>query len=165
MENASSAESVSRSNEPQRIVCAARGGKGSRPAVDRAIQLAKERDADLTFLFVVDTEFLSHALVGPPSVIRGQLHDMGEFIMATLQAKAEEAGVTADYAVREGEVRDQIVKYIDEHDVDVLVMGRPAGETDAARFDTGTVSNFAAALESGGGVEVVLVGQDDVLVD
>ncbi len=165
MENGDAAEGTPTGKEGQRIVCAARGGKGSRPAVNRAIRLASERDADLTFLFVVDTEFLSHALVGPPSVIREQLRDMGEFIMATLQARAEEAGVMADYAVREGEVRDQIVEYIGEHEVDVLVMGRSAEETEAARFDTGTVSNFAAALEHGSGVEVVLVGQDDILVE
>lgn len=165
MEDASNTNSAPEQGERQRIVCAARGGKRSRPAVDRAIRLAKERDADLTFLFVVDTEFLSHALVGPPSVIREQLRDMGEFIMATHQARAEEAGVMAEYAVREGEVREQIVEYIEEKDVDVLVMGRPIEETEAARFDAGSVSNFAAALEHGSGVEVVLVSQEDVIAD
>ncbi|MFQ5855249.1 MAG: universal stress protein [Anaerolineae bacterium] len=145
------------------IVCAARGGNGSRPAVTRAIALAKERDAGLTFLFVVDAEFLSHAIIGPPSVVHQQLRDMGEFIMATLQAKALESGVTADFAVREGRVREQIRQYLEDNDVEVLVMGRPVEETDAATFDAGTVSNFAAALEHETGVEVVLVGQEDVL--
>lgn len=148
-----------------RIVCAARGGKRSRPAVNRAIRLAKERDANLTFLFVVDTEFLSHALVGPPSVIHQQLRDMGEFIMTTLQERAKESGVDAEHAVREGEVREQITEYVKEKDVDVLVMGRPVEETEASRFDAGTVSNFAAALEHETGIEVVLVGQEDVLME
>lgn len=156
-------ESMSDPSKRQRIVCAARGGKESQPAVNRAIQLAKERDADLTFLFIVDAEFLCHAIIGPPSVVHRQLRDMGEFIMATLKVKAEELGVTADYDVREGEVREQIRQYLEENDVDVLVMGRPVEETDAAVFDTGTVSNFAAALEHDTGVEVVLVGQADVL--
>jgi nucleotide-binding universal stress UspA family protein len=155
-----------KSNEPggpPHIVCAARGGKRSRPAVNRAIKLAKERNADLTFLFIVDTEFMSHALVGPLSVVREQLRDMGEFIMATHQSRAKDAGVQADYAVREGDVREQIRAYLQENDVDVLVMGRPVQETAAAVFDVGTVTNFAAALEHEAGVEVVLVGQDDVL--
>ncbi|MBS1252950.1 MAG: hypothetical protein MAG451_01993 [Anaerolineales bacterium] len=165
MENEGGAESSSERRERQQIVCAARGGKGSRPAVNRAIRLAKERDADLTFLFIADTEFLSHALVGPPSVIREQLRDMGEFIMATLQAKAAEAGVMADYAVCEGEVGEQIREYVQENDVDVLVMGQATEEDDASRFDSGTVSNFAAVLEHGEEVEVVTVGQDDVLME
>ncbi len=129
----------------------------------RAIQLAKERDADLTFLFVVDVEFLCYATIGPLSIVHQQLRDMGEFIMATLQAKAQELGVASDYAVREGEVREQIRQYVEENDVDVLVMGRPLQETNAAIFDAGTVSNFAAALERDAGVEVILVGQEDVL--
>jgi nucleotide-binding universal stress UspA family protein len=157
--------SVDQTTQPQNrphVVCAARGGKRSRPAVNRAIRLAKERHADLTFLFVVDTEFISHALVGPLSVVREQLRDMGEFIMATHQSRASEAGVDADYAVREGDVREQIRTYLAENDVDVIVMGRPIEETEAAVFDVGTVTNFAAALEHDHGVEVVLVGQEDV---
>lgn len=146
-----------------RIVCAARGGKGSRPAVNRAIQLAREQEADLTFLFVIDAEFLCHAMIGPPSVVYQQLRDMGEFVMATLKARAAEQGVAADYAVRDGEVREQIRLYVEQNDVDVLVMGRPLQETDAATFDAGTVSNFAAALEHEYGIQVVLVGQEDVL--
>lgn len=163
MEDQGSVESTLKPSARLHIVCAARGGKGSRPAVDRAIRLAKERDADLTFLFVVDAEFLCYAMIGPPSVVHQQLRDMGEFIMATLQARAEESGVAADYAVREGHVREQIRQYLEESDVDILVMGRPIEETDAAIFDAGTVSNFAAALEREFNVEVILVGQDDVL--
>ena len=161
-------ELIANTSEPARrphIVCAARGGKGSQPAVHRAIRLAKAREADLTFLFVIDAEFLRHATLGALSVVYQQLHEMGEFIMATLQAKAEQQGVAAGYAVREGEVREQIRLYVEENDVDVLVMGRPVQETDAAMFNAGTVSNFAAALERESGVEVVLVGQDDVLWD
>ncbi len=157
-------ETPSQPDKQLHIVCAARGGKGSQPAVKRAIELARERNARLTFLFVVDTEFLSHSMmVAPPSVIREQLEDMGEFIMAMLQAQAREAGVIADYAVREGPVREQIRQFVEENDVDVLVMGRPHGETDADLFDEGTVTHFAATLEQETGVDVILVSQEDVL--
>jgi nucleotide-binding universal stress UspA family protein len=165
MQTAEDVEGPTDTSRRPHIVCAARGGQGSQPAVNRAIQLARERDADLTFLFVVDIEFLSHATVGPLSIIHQQLRDMGEFIMATLQAKARESGVTADYAVREGEVREQIRQYLEENQVDALVMGRPVEETEVAVFDAGTVSNFAAALERETGIEVILVSQKDVLVE
>lgn len=163
MENEEGVESKAVPAKRPRIVCAARGGTGSQPAVNRAIQLAKERDADLTFLFIVNAEFLSHAMIGPPSIIHEQLRQMGEFIMATLQAKAQASGVPADYAVREGEVREQIRQYLEENEVDTLVMGRPIEETEASLFDPGSVSNFAAVLERETGVEVILVGQEDVL--
>ncbi|MFQ5594517.1 MAG: universal stress protein [Anaerolineae bacterium] len=165
MQDAEGAQGVMDAPRPPRIVCPARGGQGSRPAVNRAIRLAKERNADLTFLFVVDVEFLSYATVGRLSVIQRQLRDMGEFIMATLQAKARESGVIADYAVLEGEVREQIRKYLEENPVDTLVMGRPIEETEVAVFNAGTVSNFAAALEREAGIEVILIGQQDVLLE
>lgn len=128
----------------------------------QAIQLARQRDAHLTFLFIVDTEFLSFATVAPATVIHEQLHNMGDFIMAKLEDQARESGVTAvDHAILEGGVREQIYRFVLDHDVDTVVMGRPVNETGGDVFDAGTVLNFAAALEHETGVEVVVAEQED----
>ena len=45
--------------KPDHIVCAVRGSPQSRATVTRAIDLALEHDARLTFFYAVDAEFLA----------------------------------------------------------------------------------------------------------
>ena len=45
---------------PKHIICAVRGGPESRETVTQAINLALEYEARLTFLHVLDAEFLEY---------------------------------------------------------------------------------------------------------
>ena len=56
-------------SQPKQIICAVRGGAESRDTVSRVIQLALETGARLTFLHVMDAEFLQYATIGPLSVV------------------------------------------------------------------------------------------------
>ena len=47
--------------KPKHILCAVRGGQESRNTVVRAIDLALEYDARLTFFHILDAEFLGAA--------------------------------------------------------------------------------------------------------
>ena len=73
-------------SEPERIVCAVRGSPESRATVTRAIDLALESGARLTFCYVVDAEFQAQAAIGSPlSVVYRELISMSEFTLLILK--------------------------------------------------------------------------------
>ena len=101
-----------------------RGGETSNPNQDRAIALAKERDADLLLLYVANVHFLDR-LAGPVIVdVETELEEMGEFLLALAQERAEKAGVRAKTLVLRGEFREALEQVIQEHEeVTTVVLG------------------------------------------
>ncbi len=139
------------------IVCAVRGGEKSKPTVDGAIALARDSAARLIFVYVIDAEFLAHATVGRHSITMPQLEAMAEFILLTMQVRAEEQGVSAEYAIREGQVQEQIRAYVLEVHPDILVMGKPAHQEDDDLFTHPVQNAFVQSLQDEAGVEVILL--------
>ncbi len=139
------------------IVCAVRGGERSKPTVDASIALAHDSAARLVFVYVIDAEFLSHATVGRHSITMPQLEAMAEFILLTMQVRAEEQGVSAEYAIREGQVQEQIRAYVLEERPDILVMGKPAHQEGGDLFTHPVQNAFVQSLEEEAGVEVILL--------
>ena len=88
---------------PNMILCPTRGGKGSYPNQDRAIAIAKERNAEVLFLYITNVEFLG--LTAAPILRHGQFnHVLAEVIeefqveTVVLGSSAEGTGVvTAEY--------------------------------------------------------------------
>jgi nucleotide-binding universal stress UspA family protein len=133
----------------EHIVCAVRGSPQSRATVTRAIDLALEHDARLTFFYAVDAEFLSRTTVrGPLSVVYRELLEMSEFTMLILKDRAERRGVArVDSTIREGDVRNQLVQLIHELQPDVLVVGWPLRGAGRPRFKPHEFKAFVAELE------------------
>lgn len=106
------------------ILCPTRGGAGSFPNQDRAIAIAKERGAAVMFLYISNVEFLD--LSASPKVIdiETEIDEMGEFLMAMAQERAEKAGVKALTLVRRGHFRDMLIEVIEENQIDTVVLGR-----------------------------------------
>jgi len=106
-----------------RILCPTRGGKASYANQDRAIALAKEREADLLFLYVSNVKFLG--LTSRPFIvdIETELDEMGEFILIMAQERAEKAGVQTEITVERG-VFDKVLKaVIQEQKISTVVLG------------------------------------------
>jgi len=82
------------------ILCPTRGGKESHPNQDFAIELAKERGADLLFMYVSNIQLISRS--GPPIVvdIEEELDELGDFLLAM----AQERGLAIRCNEREGMV-------------------------------------------------------------
>ncbi len=140
---------------PDTIVCATRGGEGSGPTIQHAIGLARERGLRLTFLYIADLEFMKHTMTGRTSLAAGELHKMGEFIMLTLVEQAQEKGIEADFAVREGRFRDELLRYLEETRPSTLVLGSP--QKDTGFFDPRKLSRLAQEIEEQTGVAVELM--------
>jgi len=147
------------SDRVKHIVCAVRGSPQSRATVTRAIDLALEHDARLTFFFAVDVEFLARTTVrGPLSIVYRELIEMSEFTMLILKDRAERRGVArVDSIIREDDVRAQLVRLIREERPDVLVLGWPLRGAGRPRFKPEEFKAFVTELEREGNtcVEVV----------
>ena len=149
------------SGTQKHFVCAARGGRRIQPSVNRAIELACEAGARLTFLYVLDVEFMKHTTMGRTDIVFEELDKMGEFMMMRLCEHANERGcITADYVIRHGKLREEIQGYLLEAQPDLLVLGRPTPEThDGAppAFERDAVKQFAEEITQKTGVAVELV--------
>jgi len=141
------------------ILCAVRGARESRNTISRAIDLALEHDARLTFIHALDAEFLNHATVGPLSVVYKELKEMGEFSMMVVRDRAERRGVTqVTSIVREGNIRKQLREMVQETQADMIVMGRPVRSPGSNVFRPGELETFASELAKGTDAELVIVG-------
>jgi nucleotide-binding universal stress UspA family protein len=111
------------------ILCPTRGGEASYPNQDRAIAIARERQADILFLYVSNVRFLDR-FASPLLVdIEKELDELGEFMLAMAQERAERAGVKAEAEIRHGVFRQALKEVILERQIALVVMGTATGET------------------------------------
>jgi len=102
------------------ILLATDGSPSCESAVDRAIELAKEKDATLTAISVVYTndEYLALA----PGVVESLIGKAKEKL-ATIVQKGREAGVEVQTTVKEGEAFEAITNMASSNGIDLIVMG------------------------------------------
>ncbi len=137
------------------IICALRGGPDSRLTIEKAITLAKENGLGLSFLYVVNIDFLDHTMHSPVQVISQQMHQMGEFILLTAQATAKDRGIEAQGIVRQGQVTQEISKLCHEIKADYLVIGRPKFHLEDSLFTKARLAEFIERIEGQTGARVV----------
>jgi nucleotide-binding universal stress UspA family protein len=144
--------------QPKNIICAVRGGPESRDTVTRAIDLALESGAALTFFHVIDAEFLEYATIGPLSVVYTELVEMSRFAMLILCDRAQRRGVTqVDTIVREGNIRKQLHQFAVETHAEVMVIGQPIRSPGRNVFRATEVGTFVSELEQAGNLKVIQV--------
>ncbi len=139
-----------------------RGGEASFPNQDRAITIAKERDADLLLLYVANVHFLDH-VAGPVIVdVETELAEMGEFLLAMAQERAEKAGVRAETIVRRGEFREALEQVIQEHEeITTLVLGAAIEETSVT--PAGYLEEMVKSLLAEYSIEVIVVHEGEII--
>ena len=144
------------------ILYPTRGGDNTHRNQDWAFSLATEQEARLLLLYVSNVRFLEHMLT-PVSIDRvwEELDALGEFLLTMAQDRADRVGVTADKAIRHGGFREALKAVIEEEDVSVVVLGRPAQETAITTVDY--IQNVAEYLTAETGVEVYLIHEGQVV--
>jgi nucleotide-binding universal stress UspA family protein len=121
-----------------RVLVPTDGSSASEGAVDHAIEIAKQYDATLHAIYVVDTAAYTSLEVGSDIVIEA-LREEGTNVVEAVKSKAESAGVTVETTVETGIVHRRIVDYVNEEDIDLVVMGTH-GRTGVGRFLLGSVA-------------------------
>jgi nucleotide-binding universal stress UspA family protein len=139
------------------IVCATRGGEASRRTQERAVALAKERRAELTFLCVFDPSFAGPLNKALSAAVTKEQQWLGRALMSTAQARAREQGLEAGIVVRSGALLDSIEEYVCESGASTLVIGEPRIDSALSAFRPGMIQSCAKHIEENTGVEVVVV--------
>jgi nucleotide-binding universal stress UspA family protein len=139
-----------------------RGGEASYANQDRAVALAKERDADLLLLYVSNVHFLDR-VAGPVIVdIEAELDEMGEFLLALAQERAEKAGVRAKTLVLRGQFREALSQVVQEHEeVTTVVLGSAAGGTGVTT--PGYLKDLVQWCHTECGIEVIVVDGGEII--
>jgi len=123
------------------------GSKTSEHAVDQAVDIASKYDSTVHVLYVVDVDATSYSL-GTEQVDRirqGHLDDMPEVKEDADKAthyvaeKAAEHGLTVEEHVRVGEPARAIRKFVEDSDIDLVVMGSH-GRSGLSRVILGSVT-------------------------
>ncbi len=144
--------------KPRHIICAVRGGPESRETVTHAIGLALSYEARLTFLHVLDAEFLEYATIGPLSVVYRELNEMGTFTMLILSDRAQRRGVErVDYVLPEGNIRDELIRYANETKAEMMVTGRPTRSPGRNVFKIDEFDDFVEELEREAGLTIIKI--------
>ena len=138
------------------IICAIRGGPDSQVTIDKAIDLAEETALPLSFLYVVNLDFLTHTSSTRLHTISKEMHQMGEFILLAAQATASARGITAGGIVRQGNVGEEIVALCHELHADYLVLGQPQFHEEDSLFNQERLRRFIEQTESQTGARVIV---------
>jgi len=121
-----------------RVLVPTDGSTASEDAIEHAIDLAKQYDATLHALYVVDAGAYSSLEVAADAVAE-ELRSEGTEAVEAIAERAGDAGVTTETAVETGIVHRAIVDYIDAADIDLVIMGTH-GRTGVDRFLLGSVA-------------------------
>jgi len=120
----------------KKILLATDGSPSCEDAVDRAIELAREKSASLTAVSVVysNDEYLALA----PGIVQEMIGKAKEKL-AIIEKKGKEAGVDIELVVKEGEAYEAINNLAKENNIDLIVMGSH-GRKGLQRFLMGSVT-------------------------
>ena len=114
------------------------GSEGALAAVDPALSLAGAYDATLHALSVADVKSLGPAVRTEP--ILDELLEAAEAAVEAVETRAREANVaSAVTAVEVGYPYSEIRSYVEDHDVDLVVMGT-RGRSGISRYLLGSVT-------------------------
>jgi nucleotide-binding universal stress UspA family protein len=141
------------------IVCATRGGPGSRLVKQRALEYAGRGDRRLVFLYVVDTPSLGEIAPALRAAAEEELSWIGHVVLTVAQQLAASHGIAAEIVVRRGDPLSEIIAQLNESEADLLLLGAPRPES--IRFgDADAMERVVQRVqqESGARVEVVWPG-------
>jgi nucleotide-binding universal stress UspA family protein len=126
----------------KRILVATDLTAASQSAVDTALALAKENEAELMIAYAFDTPTLTQATIAPnvyDEWTRNLRNDAQERLQPFL-AEARKQGVHAGALVLSGAPYEAIVEAAQDNNADLVVMGTH-GRTGISRFFLGSVAS------------------------
>jgi len=142
------------------IVCAVRGGPGSHPTIERAINLAEEKSLSVYFLYVINLDFLAHTSSGRTKIVKEEMQKLGEFILLRARKQAEARGVQVEDITREGKVRQEIIKLCKERQADYVILGHQSSDAEKNVFSQQQFRQFIKQIEKESQAQVIVTEED-----
>lgn len=140
----------------QAIICATRGGEGSRVAQMAAIREARQTGQPLIFLYVIDPATLGDVDDVLLPALHAELNWMGRTLLQVARQRAEAAGLLVRIVIREGQVRAEIDRFLQEANAALLILGAPRHSSSTV-FGDDAVEQFAQAIQNTSGVRVRVI--------
>lgn len=141
------------------VVCAVRGGPHSQLTIRKAIDLARDSNSKLHFLYIVNLDFLAYTESSRVRFVTHEMEQMGDFILLAAVDQAQKSGVEAVTEIRHGSVGEEIVAYSLEIEASYIVLGRPQGTEDQDVFTQERLQALEARIEAESGADVVFAGE------
>ncbi|WP_121820710.1 universal stress protein [Halostella salina] len=105
-----------------RILVATDGSENAGRATRHALELARQHDAELHALYVIETRTGYDNAIVDPEVVRQNLREEGEAALSAIEASPD-AEVSVTTVIREGVPHDELLTYAEEQKVDLVVVG------------------------------------------
>lgn len=118
------------------------GSDGSEIAFEQALGLARTYSATVHLLYVVDPIAVGSV---PLEMLEQELRQRGEVVVEQMAERAESQEVTAITELRSGKPAKEILEYVDENDIHLVVMGTH-GRTGLDRYLIGSVTEKVVRL-------------------
>jgi cation:H+ antiporter len=141
-----------------KILCATRGGQASQPTHTRAIQIAKEMNAEIIFLYVFDKNALPREATPLVINVEAQIRHMRHFLQRTAVESACQAGIRSRVIVRAGSLLEQITAIAGEESVSIAILGNP--KEHGSLFKRDALRSLAKEIASSAGIEVIALIED-----
>jgi nucleotide-binding universal stress UspA family protein len=138
------------------IVCALRGGEGSRRAQELAVALGKERGVPVVFLHVVDTDLVARIDSSISETVEDELERLGASLLSIALERASAQGVVADMVVKRGSVVQVLEEYMRDSRASTLVVGAPGSDSPPDTFSEGQMREFVERLQMVAGCQVII---------
>ncbi|ADG12982.1 UspA domain protein [Methanocaldococcus infernus ME] len=124
----------------KKIVVPTDGSDVSMKALKHAIFIAKNLDSKIYGVYVVDVSpFIGLPMEGSWELITKVLEEEGEEILNKVKEMCEKEGVDVEVKMLEGIPPEEIVKFAEEKEADLIVMGT-TGKTGLERILLGSVA-------------------------
>lgn len=138
------------------IVCATRGGAGSRAVQMAAIQRSRESGNPLIFLYITDPHSLGTYDESLAPYVHDELEWMGETLLRTAQRRADAAQIHSEAWVRQGDVQEEICRFIADVGASLLLLGAQRGTTANVMGDD-AVEQVAQKIMNVTGIKVEVI--------
>ncbi|MGV8073958.1 MAG: universal stress protein [Syntrophobacteraceae bacterium] len=141
------------------IVCGVTGSEHAQRAALEAANMAKEHNAELTYIYAVDSTFLNAGA----TVELGQhyaedsMERLGARMLEMAEKTALAQGVTPNKVIRRGSVLEVLKAVVSEQKADLLVLGHEVRTFLEKAIVKGGVEDHIEELKRQTGVEVLVV--------
>ncbi|MDZ7700829.1 MAG: universal stress protein [Halobacteriales archaeon] len=105
-----------------RILVATDGSDTADRAVNHAIELVRQSGAELHAVYVIETRTGYDNAIVDPDIVRKNLREEGEAALNAIESKIG-PDMSVVTSILEGIPPEKLLEYVDEHGIDLVVMG------------------------------------------
>lgn len=105
-----------------RILVATDGSEPADVAVSHALDLAEQHDSEVHAIYVVETRRTSEPALSSAELKTAEMEEWGHSLTDAVQERGAERGVEVVTRCCHGRVSDEVVRYADDVDADLIVL-------------------------------------------